>query len=48
MVNLLYCVYIWRRDAAIFCDYRYGTVFVYHNGAEPYYVARAFRGSLRV
>ena len=33
---------------AIFCDYRYGTVFVYHNGAESYYAARGFRGSLRV
>lgn len=33
---------------AIFCDWRYGTVFVYHNGAESYYAARAFRGSLKV
>ncbi|MDS9471183.1 DUF4256 domain-containing protein [Sporosarcina pasteurii] len=33
---------------AIFCDYRYDTVFVYHNGAESYYAARGFRGSLRV
>ena len=33
---------------AIFCDYRYGHVFVYHNGAESYYAARGFRGSLRV
>lgn len=33
---------------AIFCDYRYGKVFVYHNGAESYYAARGFRGSLRV
>ena len=33
---------------AIFCDRRYGKVFVYHNGAESYYAARAFRGSLRV
>jgi len=33
---------------AIFADYRYGTVFVYHNGAESYYAARGFRGSLRV
>src|SRR6202023_1722267 len=33
---------------AIFADYRYGKVFVYHNGAESYYAARAFRGSLRV
>ncbi len=33
---------------AIFADYRYGHVFVYHNGAESYYAARGFRGSLRV
>ncbi|WP_069657940.1 DUF4256 domain-containing protein [Arcticibacter eurypsychrophilus] len=33
---------------AIFADYRYGTVFVYHNGAESYYAGRGFRGSLRV
>lgn len=33
---------------AIFGDYRYGHVFVYHNGAESYYGARGFRGSLRV
>ena len=33
---------------ALFCDRRYGKVFVYHNGAESYYAARAFRGSLRV
>ena len=33
---------------ALFCDRRYNTVFVYHNGAESYYAARAFRGSLRV
>ncbi len=33
---------------ALFCDRRYGTVFVYHNGAESYYAARAYRGSLRV
>ena len=33
---------------ALFCDRRYGTVFVYHNGAESYYAARAFRGWLRV
>jgi hypothetical protein len=33
---------------ALFCDWRYGHVFVYHNGAESYYAARAFRGSLRV
>lgn len=33
---------------AIFGDWRYGHVFIYHNGAESYYAARAFRGSLRV
>ncbi len=33
---------------AIFCDRRFGRVFTYHNGAESYYAARAFRGSLRV
>ena len=33
---------------AVFCDRRYNTVFLYHNGAESYYAARAFRGSLRV
>lgn len=33
---------------AIFGDYRYGHVFVYHNGADSYYGARGFRGSLRV
>jgi hypothetical protein len=33
---------------AIFADYRYGQVFVYHNGAQSYYAARAFRGSFRV
>src|SRR5262245_51626966 len=33
---------------AIFCDRRYDNVFVYHNGAESYYAARGFRGSLRV
>ena len=33
---------------AIFCDFRFGKVFVYHNGAESYYAARGFRGVLRV
>jgi hypothetical protein len=33
---------------ALFCDRRYGTVFVYHNGAQSYYAARGFRASLRV
>ena len=33
---------------ALFCDRRYGRVFMYHNGAQSYYAARGFRGSLRV
>lgn len=33
---------------ALFCDRRYGKVFVYHNGAESYYAVRGFRGSLQV
>lgn len=33
---------------AIFCDWRYGHVFTYHNGAESYYAARGFRGSLKI
>lgn len=37
-----------KLGGAIFCDYRYGTVFTYHNGAESYYAARAFRGALKV
>lgn len=37
-----------RLGGAIFCDRRYDTVFVYHNGAESYYGARGFRGLLRV
>ena len=36
------------RGGALFCDRRYGKVFVYHNGAQSYYAARGFRGSLRV
>src|SRR4030081_342138 len=36
-----------KLGGALFCDRRYNTVFVYHNGAESYYAARAFRGSLR-
>lgn len=35
-------------DGALFADRRYGHVFVYHNGAQSYYAARAFRGSLRI
>ena len=37
-----------KLGGALFCDRRYNTVFVYHNGAESYYAGRAFRGSLRV
>lgn len=37
-----------KLGGALFCDRRYGHVFVYHNGAQSYYAARAFRGSLRV
>jgi hypothetical protein len=37
-----------KLGGAIFADYRYGQVFVYHNGAESYYAARGFRGSLTV
>jgi hypothetical protein len=37
-----------KLGGAIFADFRYGHVFVFHNGAESYYAGRAFRGSLRV
>lgn len=37
-----------KLGGALFCDYRYGTVFTYHNGAESYYGARGFRGALKV
>ncbi|MEF2246111.1 DUF4256 domain-containing protein [Paenibacillus sp. IITD108] len=37
-----------KLGGAIFADYRYGQVFVYHNGADSYYGARGFRGSLKV
>ncbi len=37
-----------KLGGAIFCDFRYDKVFVYHNGAESYYAGRAFRGSLRI
>ncbi|WP_396953707.1 DUF4256 domain-containing protein [Neobacillus mesonae] len=37
-----------KLGGAIFCDRRYATVFMYHNGADSYYAARGFRGSLRV
>ncbi len=41
-------VEIRKLGGAIFADLRYGTVFVYHNGAQSYYGSRGFRGSLRV
>jgi hypothetical protein len=37
-----------KLGGALFCDRRFDTVFLYHNGAESYYAARGFRGSLRV
>jgi len=37
-----------KLGGAIFADFRYGNIFVYHNGAESYYAGRGFRGSLRV
>lgn len=37
-----------KLGGALFCDRRYDQVFVYHNGADSYYAARAFRGSLKV
>jgi hypothetical protein len=37
-----------KLGGALFCDRRYDTVFLYHNGAESYYAARGFRGTLRV
>jgi hypothetical protein len=37
-----------KLGGALFADFRYGTVFLYHNGAQSYYAARGFRGSLRV
>jgi hypothetical protein len=37
-----------KLGGALFCDRRFDTVFVYHNGAESYYAARGFRGLLRV
>lgn len=37
-----------KLGGAVFCDRRYNTVFLYHNGAESYYAARGFRGSLKV
>ncbi|CAN5626528.1 DUF4256 domain-containing protein [soil metagenome] len=37
-----------KLGGAIFCDRRYDTVFMYHNGADSYYAARGFRGSLKI
>lgn len=37
-----------KLGGAVFCDRRYNTVFLYHNGAESYYAARGFRGKLKV
>ena len=37
-----------KLGGALFCDRRYDTVFVYHNGADSYYAARGFRGSVKV
>lgn len=37
-----------KLGGAVFCDRRYNTVFLYHNGADSYYAARGFRGSLKV
>ena len=37
-----------KLGGALFSDFRYNTVFIYHNGADSYYAARGFRGSLRV
>ncbi|MND70615.1 hypothetical protein D3C80_621240 [compost metagenome] len=37
-----------KLGGALFCDRRYNTVFLYHNGADSYYAARGFRGLLKV
>jgi hypothetical protein len=37
-----------KRGGALFCEFRYGNVFVFHNGAQSYFSVRSFRGSLRV
>ncbi|MCB0566160.1 MAG: DUF4256 domain-containing protein [Phaeodactylibacter sp.] len=37
-----------KLGGALFCDRRYGKVFVYHNGAPSYYAARGFRGLLNI
>ena len=41
-------VEIRKLGGALFCDFRYNTTFLYHNGAESYYAARGFRGALKV
>lgn len=45
---LLTPVSIRKEGGAIFGDYRYGQVFIYHNGAQSYYAARGFRGALKL
>ena len=42
------CPQVRALGGALFCDRRYGKVFVYHNGAQSYYASRGFRGVLRV
>ncbi|WP_426484051.1 DUF4256 domain-containing protein [Flavobacterium sp. 2] len=37
-----------KLGGAVFCDFRYGRIFLYHNGAESYYAARGFRGYLKI
>lgn len=37
-----------EKGGALFCDYRYGHVFTYHNGADSYYASRGFRGILKI
>lgn len=37
-----------KLNGALFCDYRYGVVFTYHNGADSYYASRGFRGKLKI
>lgn len=37
-----------KLGGAVYCDFRYNTIFLYHNGADSYYAVRGFRGSLRV
>ena len=37
-----------KKGGALFAEYRYGAVFVYHNGAQSYYAARGFRGIIKI